>query len=223
MASSPIFPHGYDTEVGERDAPLRRRASAVSLARAFLKDAPVLILDEPTSAVDFAAEAAIIDAMGRLAEERTTLLITHRLMCSCAVSGCFAWTRATSSRGGVPPAPARGGLGARWTRREPHPRIRPGSCHALADRRMGRLPASIQCSHRRAVPSSARDIPSHASKAPVNPGCASVTAFALTTERPSASRPKGAWKWGTARSSPESYSCARRGSLSASAWSLPTT
>ena len=74
------LPHGYDTEVGERGMLLSGgERQRVSLARAFLKDAPVLILDEPTSAVDFATEAAIIDAMGRLAEGRTTLLITHRL------------------------------------------------------------------------------------------------------------------------------------------------
>jgi ATP-binding cassette subfamily B protein len=57
----------------------------VSLARAFLKDAPILILDEPTSAVDLRTEGAILDAMMRLAHGRTTFLITHRL---AALQGC---------------------------------------------------------------------------------------------------------------------------------------
>ena len=51
----------------------------VSLARAFLKDAPILILDEPTSAVDVKTEAEIMRAMERLMEGRTTLMIAHRL------------------------------------------------------------------------------------------------------------------------------------------------
>ena len=51
----------------------------VSLARAFLKDAPVLILDEPTSSVDVRTEAAILDAMERLMRGRTSLIITHRV------------------------------------------------------------------------------------------------------------------------------------------------
>jgi ATP-binding cassette subfamily B protein len=51
----------------------------ISLARAFLKDAPILILDEPTSSVDTATEALIMDAMERLMQGRTTLMIAHRL------------------------------------------------------------------------------------------------------------------------------------------------
>jgi ATP-binding cassette subfamily B protein len=50
----------------------------VALARAFLKDAPLLILDEPTSAVDVKTEAAILEAMDRLMRGRTAFLITHR-------------------------------------------------------------------------------------------------------------------------------------------------
>jgi len=74
------LPHSYGTQVGERGMLLSGgERQRVSLARAFLKNAPVLILDEPTSAVDFATEATIIDAMGRLAEGRTTLVITHRV------------------------------------------------------------------------------------------------------------------------------------------------
>ena len=51
----------------------------ISLARAFLKDAPILILDEPTSSVDVKTEAKIIEAMGRLMHGRTTFMIAHRL------------------------------------------------------------------------------------------------------------------------------------------------
>jgi ATP-binding cassette subfamily B protein len=50
----------------------------ISLARAFLKDAPILSLDEPTSAVDVRTEAAILEATERLARGRTTFVITHR-------------------------------------------------------------------------------------------------------------------------------------------------
>lgn len=51
----------------------------ISLARAFLRDAPILILDEPTSSVDTESESAIMDAMERLMENRTTFMIAHRL------------------------------------------------------------------------------------------------------------------------------------------------
>jgi ATP-binding cassette subfamily B protein len=51
----------------------------IALARAFLKDAPILILDEPTSSVDLKTEAAIIEAMERLMAGRTTFIVAHRL------------------------------------------------------------------------------------------------------------------------------------------------
>jgi ATP-binding cassette subfamily B protein len=51
----------------------------IALARAFLKDAPILLLDEPTSAVDVGTEAIIMDALTRLMAGRTTFLIAHRL------------------------------------------------------------------------------------------------------------------------------------------------
>ncbi len=50
----------------------------IALARAFLKDAPILVLDEPTSSVDMATEAGIMETMERLMEGRTTLLVAHR-------------------------------------------------------------------------------------------------------------------------------------------------
>ena len=51
----------------------------ISLARAFLKDAPILLLDEPTSSVDSATEATIMDALTRLIRGRTAFMIAHRL------------------------------------------------------------------------------------------------------------------------------------------------
>ena len=80
------LPAGYDTMVGERGMRLSGgERQRISLARAFLLDAPVLILDEPTSSVDIKTEGVIIEAMNRLMEGRTTFLISHRLE---ALTGC---------------------------------------------------------------------------------------------------------------------------------------
>ena len=74
------LPDGYQTLVGERGMRLSGgERQRISLARAFLKDAPILILDEPTSAVDVRTEAAIMQAMERLMCGRTTFMIAHRL------------------------------------------------------------------------------------------------------------------------------------------------
>jgi ATP-binding cassette, subfamily B, bacterial len=74
------LPDGYDTQVGERGLRLSGgERQRISLARAFLKDAPILILDEPTSSVDLRTEAAIMQATHRLMEGRTTFIIAHRL------------------------------------------------------------------------------------------------------------------------------------------------
>jgi ATP-binding cassette subfamily B protein len=74
------LPEAYETEVGERGMRLSGgERQRISLARAFLKDAPILILDEPTSSVDMRTEAGIMDAMYRLMEGRTTFMIAHRL------------------------------------------------------------------------------------------------------------------------------------------------
>lgn len=73
------LPNGYLTEVGERGMRLSGgERQRVSIARAFLKDTPVILLDEPTSALDLVTEAAIVDAMERLMAGRTVFLIAHR-------------------------------------------------------------------------------------------------------------------------------------------------
>ncbi len=74
------LPDRYQTLVGERGMRLSGgERQRISIARAFLKDAPILILDEPTSSVDTKTETAIIDAMERLMRNRTTFMIAHRL------------------------------------------------------------------------------------------------------------------------------------------------
>lgn len=74
------MPEGYQTQVGERGLRLSGgERQRVSLARAFLRNSPMLILDEPTSAVDVRTEEAIIDATERLMAGRTTFMIAHRL------------------------------------------------------------------------------------------------------------------------------------------------
>jgi ATP-binding cassette subfamily B protein/subfamily B ATP-binding cassette protein MsbA len=74
------LPRQYDTELGERGAKLSGgERQRIAVARAFLKDAPVLILDEPTSSIDSRTEAVILDALDRLMVGRTTFLIAHRL------------------------------------------------------------------------------------------------------------------------------------------------
>ncbi len=73
-------PDGYATAVGERGAQLSGgQRQRVAIARALLKNAPILILDEATSSVDPASEAAIQMALERLFHKRTTIVIAHRL------------------------------------------------------------------------------------------------------------------------------------------------
>lgn len=74
------LPKQYETELGERGAQVSGgERQRISIARAFLKDAPILILDEPTSAIDSRTESIILDALDRLMEGRTTFIIAHRL------------------------------------------------------------------------------------------------------------------------------------------------
>lgn len=74
------LPQGYDTQVGERGVMLSGgQRQRLGIARAFLKDAPILILDEATSALDAATEYALHQQLARFLEGRTTLIIAHRL------------------------------------------------------------------------------------------------------------------------------------------------
>jgi ATP-binding cassette, subfamily B, bacterial len=74
------LPQGYDTVIGERGATLSGgEKQRLSIARALLKDAPVLILDEPTSALDVRTEGLLLEALERLMAGRTTFIIAHRL------------------------------------------------------------------------------------------------------------------------------------------------
>lgn len=74
------LPLGYDTPLGERAVTLSGgERQRLAIARALVKDAPVLILDEPTSALDAHTEHSLVEALERLSEGRTTLIIAHRL------------------------------------------------------------------------------------------------------------------------------------------------
>ena len=74
------LPGGYDSPVGERGGHLSvGKRQRIGIARAFLKDAPILLLDEPTSALDPTTEAAIMETIKELMRGRTTLIVTHRL------------------------------------------------------------------------------------------------------------------------------------------------
>jgi ATP-binding cassette subfamily C protein CydCD len=74
------LPDGYDTRVGERGAHLSGgQRQRIAIARALLKDAPILVLDEATSHLDAASELQVRGALDRLMRDRTTLVIAHRL------------------------------------------------------------------------------------------------------------------------------------------------
>jgi ATP-binding cassette subfamily B protein len=74
------LPQGFDTVIGERGATLSGgEKQRLSIARAFLKEAPILILDEPTSALDARTEGLLLDVLDSLMRGRTTLIIAHRL------------------------------------------------------------------------------------------------------------------------------------------------
>jgi ATP-binding cassette subfamily B protein len=74
------FPKGYDTPVGEHGLQLSGgQRQRIAIARALIKDAPIILLDEATASLDSESERQVQDAMGRLCEGRTTLVVAHRL------------------------------------------------------------------------------------------------------------------------------------------------
>jgi subfamily B ATP-binding cassette protein MsbA len=74
------LPQGLDTPIGENGALLSGgQRQRIAIARAILKDAPILILDEATAALDNESERLVQDALNRLIPDRTTLVIAHRL------------------------------------------------------------------------------------------------------------------------------------------------
>lgn len=74
------LPQGYETQVGERGLKLSGgHRQRLSIARAILKDAPILILDEAISSVDAETDAEIQDTLGQLMAGRTSVVIVHRL------------------------------------------------------------------------------------------------------------------------------------------------
>ncbi len=75
------LPHGYDTEVGEQGLRLSGgERQRVAIARAFLKDTPIVMLDEPTVNLDAITEQQVLHAIQSLRQGRTTLMITHHLI-----------------------------------------------------------------------------------------------------------------------------------------------
>ena len=74
------LPEGYDTMVGEKGLTLSGgQRQRIAIARAIIRDAPILILDEPTSGLDAASEELVFEALNRLMENKTALVIAHRL------------------------------------------------------------------------------------------------------------------------------------------------
>jgi ATP-binding cassette subfamily B protein len=74
------MPHGYDTIVGERGETLSGgQRQRISIARAVIRDTPILILDEPTASLDAASEESVMTALGRLMKNRTSVFIAHHL------------------------------------------------------------------------------------------------------------------------------------------------
>ena len=75
-----LLPRGYDTAIGENGSELSGgERQRISIARAFLKDAPVILLDEATASLDAENETVIQQALSRLIKDKTVLIIAHRM------------------------------------------------------------------------------------------------------------------------------------------------
>ncbi|MEQ1860426.1 MAG: ABC transporter ATP-binding protein [Chthoniobacteraceae bacterium] len=112
------MPDGYRSQVGERGGHLSvGQRQRIGIARAFLKNAPVLILDEPTSALDPTTESAIMATLEELMRGRTTLIITHRIATIHRVDKIVVLDGGTiAEEGRGPELVARGGVYARLYR-----------------------------------------------------------------------------------------------------------
>ena len=104
------LPDGYQTEIGERGVRLSGgQKQRLAIARALLKDAPILILDEATSSLDSRAEAQVQEALETLMEDRTTLIIAHRLSTIAHVDRIVAIKGGEVDEAGTPKRLARTG------------------------------------------------------------------------------------------------------------------
>ena len=89
----------YDTIIGERGATLSGgERQRLSIARALLKDAPLLILDEPTASLDAQTESLLLEALRRLMAGRTTFIIAHRLSTIRQADRSLRWQSSASRR-----------------------------------------------------------------------------------------------------------------------------
>jgi ATP-binding cassette subfamily B protein len=114
------LPLGYDTVLAERGATLSGgERQRLSIARALLKNAPILILDEPTSAIDSETEAQLLVALERLMEGRATIVIAHRMSTIATADRVVALEHGRVVEDG-PPATliAQGGVYARFLARQ---------------------------------------------------------------------------------------------------------
>jgi ATP-binding cassette subfamily B protein len=127
------LPDGYETLVGERGMRLSGgERQRIALARAFLKDAPILILDEPTSSVDVHTEAGIMQAMERLMQGRTSFMIAHRL---ATLAHCDVRLEVSAGRvAQVPPTMRPSLVAAVALEESPHARPQNNSVHECTAR-----------------------------------------------------------------------------------------